>query len=247
MSVIQDDFNTRVEEIEKYFAFLKNLEDDIRILANQDFSMTIRLDDDHVKIFKANGFLLLYNLIESTILNSVVAIFDEINVKGITYKDLSREVKKYWFKYKYKHDENINEENLYNKFYTIVEGIITDVTLDAINKLEYGGSIDHRRMKDIAESLGVNFKDPPNYNHETHGKTLIDIKKHRNQLAHGNISFANLGKDFTYYGTINDVDGTINYTSLGLQHYKQFTIEHLQVYITCVESYIANEQFKSVI
>lgn len=247
MSVaLRGDFDTRVVEIEKYFDFLKHLEDDNVILTKHDKSTTIKLDDDHLKIFKANGFLLLYNLIESTVLNSVIAIFDEIQVKGLCYNQVSEKVKKYWFKYKYKHDDNIKEDNLYEKFYNIVEDIVKNVTLDLINKLEYGGSIDAKRIKDIAGSLGADF-DYADYDKEKHGKVLVEIKSKRNLLAHGNESFANIGKDITYYGieTLEGADVKIN--SFGLQHFKKFTIEHLEKFIDCIENYIIEEGYKTAV
>lgn len=245
-AIIRADFNVRVAEIDKYFEFIKNLEDDNRILTNYESSTTIRIDDDQLKIFKANGFLLLYNLIESTMLNSVISIFDEISVKNLSYKDLSEKVKKYWFKYKHKHDDNIKDATLYEKFYIIVEDILKDVTLDLIDKLEYGGSIDGRRIKELAESLGVEFENI-NYNIDTHGKILLEIKSKRNSLAHGNISFANVGKDVTYYGNVTENEGVITYNSFGMIHFKTFTIEHLDKFIDCIEDYINNEKYKLAI
>lgn len=244
--IIRADFNTRVAEIEKYFEFIKHLEDDNRVLTNYDKSNSISIDDDHLKIFKANGFLLLYNLIESTMLNSVVSIFDEIKVKGLSYNDLSEQVKKYWFKYKYKHDENMKLETLYNKFYIIVEDIVKNVTLELIDKLEYGGSIDAQRIKNLAKSLGVVFVHH-GYNKDTHGKALVEIKQKRNSLAHGNESFANVGKDITYYGneTVETTGIVIN--SFGMKHFKDFTIEHLDKFIDSVETYIANETYKTAV
>lgn len=243
---LRADFDVRVQEIEKYFNFLKCLEDDVKFLSNHDNTHRLIIDDDQSKIFKANGIMLLYNLIESTILNSVVTIFDEIQMKSLSYSQVTEKIKKYWFKYKYKHDESIKEDSLYNRFYTIVEDIITNVALDLIDKLEYGGSIDARRIKDIADSLGADFVDPA-YDKDKHGKTLLEIKAKRNLLAHGNESFASIGKNITYYGVETTHGVEVRIDSFGLRHFQMFTIEHLEKYIDCIEDFISNEKYKIAI
>ncbi|MFY7728257.1 MAG: MAE_28990/MAE_18760 family HEPN-like nuclease [Flavobacterium sp.] len=246
MSILRDDFDVRVQEINIYFTFLQKLENDVNILSNHDQTQILRLNDEHLKIFKANGFLLLYNLIESTVLNSVISVFDEIKFRGLGYKDVIDDLKKYWFKHRYKHDDSINKETIYKKFHLLVEEIISNVAMETIQKLEYGGSIDNQRMKEIAKSMGIDFS-YPDYRKNTHGEALVEIKKRRNNLAHGEISFASLGKDYSYYGSVRiEEDTSETILKLGLKHYQQFTIEHLTKYIECIENFIDSESFRLV-
>ena len=73
-----EDFDERAQEVSKYFFLLKNLEQgSIQLsMGNPDHSKTKSIDTELAKTLKATGFLLLYNLIESTIQNAIEAIFD---------------------------------------------------------------------------------------------------------------------------------------------------------------------------
>src|SRR4030067_3498224 len=101
---VKREFQDRHYEIDKYFQFLETLENDFRNLINLNSQneTQYQIDDDLFKILKANGFLLLYNLIESTILNSIIAIFDELSISNKSFKDVSEKIRRYWLKDKYK-------------------------------------------------------------------------------------------------------------------------------------------------
>lgn len=245
MQAVIDDFTLRKNETIKYFNFLEKVENDYRMLLHLDSTLpSYRIDDDHLKIFKANGFLILYNLIESTILNGVISIFDEIKIKSLTYKDVTEKIKKYWFKNLYKHDERIKEESLNNKFYVIVEEIIRNISLEIVkDRIEYGGSLDAARIRDIAESLGILLNED-HYDIEKHGKVLLNIKLNRNDLAHGTKSFSQIGKDITFNG-ITSLDDNENekVDELGLKHFKEYTIEHLESFIINIKVFIEQEKY----
>ena len=130
--VFRDEFNNRLAEVNKYFDFLEKIESEYKILMNHSKTLSFTIDDELLKILKANGFLILYNLIEATILNSIIAIFDEIKVDNLSYEKVSEKIKKYWFKNKYKHSDAIKDENLNNKFYILVEEVISNITLEII-------------------------------------------------------------------------------------------------------------------
>jgi len=243
--IFKQEFNSRLQELERYFDFLEKVEMDFRILTNYEQESPIEIDDELLKIFKANGFLILYNLVEATVLNCIIAIFDEIKLNGLSYFAVTENIKRYWSKHIYKFDEKISEEKLLReKFYSIVEMIISNVGLEITDKLEYGGTIDARIMRKIATELGIVLSSH-HYREDLHGKVLMDIKKNRNDLAHGKKSFSDIARDITYNGvvTTNEV-GEIKVQSFGLRHFKDYTIEHLDQFISAVEHYIANEQYK---
>jgi hypothetical protein len=53
------------------------------------------------KILKANGFLLLYNLAESSIKKAIEEIYVELNNKTVTYEDIREELKKVVSRFKF--------------------------------------------------------------------------------------------------------------------------------------------------
>ncbi|MFK8303686.1 MAE_28990/MAE_18760 family HEPN-like nuclease [Capnocytophaga stomatis] len=243
--IFKQEFDSRKQEVEKYFNFLEKIDGDYRIVSNYEKDRSFNIDDELLKVLKANGFLILYNLIESTILNCVIAIFDEIKVKKLSYVKVSDKIKRYWSRHIYKFDEKISEEKLLrDKFYNIVEKIVTNVVLEITDRLEYGGSIDAKKIKKIADELGVALS-LEHYKENLHGQVLVDIKNKRNDLAHGKKSFSDIARDVTYNGifSINE-DNEITISSLGLIHFKNYTIEHLEKFIVSIEDYINKEGYK---
>ena len=80
MNTVLLDFNTRAQEVDDYFIFLEILIKPTTKLAVADSAGKDKiqsLNPELAKTLKANGFLLLYNLVESTMRNGILAIFDE--------------------------------------------------------------------------------------------------------------------------------------------------------------------------
>lgn len=88
-----EDFDDRAQEVSKYFFLVKNLEQgSIKLsMGNSNNQKTKNIDTELTKTLKATGFLLLYNLIESTIRNAIQAIFDDLVDQEISYDDLRDE------------------------------------------------------------------------------------------------------------------------------------------------------------
>ncbi|CAM3707123.1 MAE_28990/MAE_18760 family HEPN-like nuclease [Elizabethkingia occulta] len=70
------------------------------------------------------------------------------------------------------------------------------------------------------------------YDESTHGQTLVDIKKKRNWLAHGEKSFIEVGRSSTFSQ---------------LEEAKNYVRAFLDEFITSVEDYITNQHFKIVV
>jgi len=73
MNSTQTDFINRTGEIDKYFNFLVILDKPCNIQShdNQGNLVSQKIENDLFIILKANGFILLYNLIESTVVKSL--------------------------------------------------------------------------------------------------------------------------------------------------------------------------------
>ena len=233
--IFRNDFESKVCEVENYFSFLEKVECEYIFLFRKSKDEPFIIDDELFKILKANGFLILYNLIESTILNTVVAIFDEIKQQNLSYTDISEKIRLYWSKHKYKYDETITEKRLFERFHQIVNEIINNIPIEIINRIEYGGSLDANKIRKVSNDLGIDFSTKHYYKEDKHGKCLQKIKEYRNSLVHGKKSFSEIGREMTY----NEIDNI-----LGLKNYKDFTIEHLTHFLDSVEEYIKSEKYK---
>ena len=91
-SKLFEDFDERAQEVSKYFFMLKNLEQgSIQLrMGNQTHFKIKKIDTELEKTLKATGFLLLYNLIESTIRNAIEAIFDDMVNQNVAFDDLRK-------------------------------------------------------------------------------------------------------------------------------------------------------------
>ena len=97
MDKTQLDFDKRKDEVENYFSFLSILGDD------ENTRLKYKKVDDLVEekisiqlqnILIANGFLLLYNVIEATVRHSILEIYYAIEDNEISFEQLSESLKK---------------------------------------------------------------------------------------------------------------------------------------------------------
>jgi len=225
MDNVNSDFDKRKDEINEYFSFLEKINNE-NIKLNytkendtEEFIISTKLQ----RIFIANTFLLLYNLVESTIRNSIVAIYNKIKDDEIIYNDLSEKIKQIWLhknskKFSIYSNDNTIEVNLHNIINDIINNEIIILTKDDIH---ISGNIDAQEIRKLARKIG--------FEESSNGRHLVDIKEKRNRLAHGEHTFHDVGKDFTY----ND-----------LNIYKENTFTHLEDVIHKIKNFIDDERYK---
>ena len=222
MDNTKSDFLKRREEINDYFSFLEALNRD-KVYVNEE-RVSIKLH----RIFIANTFLLLYNLVESTVRNSIIEIYNKIEDDELTYQNISSNIKKIWLNKKKKHiisnEEESNEEDksIDKKLEIIIQDIVNNEIIILTNKdINISGNIDAQEIRKLAKKIG--------FENSTNGRDLLNIKEKRNRLAHGEHTFHDVGKDFTY-GDLNT--------------YKENTFEHLEDVIGKIETFINDKKYK---
>jgi len=181
---VQNDFKIRSEEVTRYFQFLREF-DERRIVFQGSPSkpaMTAVEQTSLLKTLKANGFLLLYNLVESTLKNAVEAIFDEFKTRSVSFDSCIESVRNIVL-------ANVKKRSV-SDLLAALSSISVDVVTTTFRKDElFSGNVDGRRIREIAESYG--FRDPAKNSNK-----LLTVKTNRNDLAHGNKSFAEVGRDY---------------------------------------------------
>jgi hypothetical protein len=233
---IRKEFDKRVAEINSFYEILSIIElENPRIFANKIENESVvetelQINSSKVDTLRSTTFLLLYNLIESTVYNSVISVFDEISDKGLKYFDIVEDVQKYWLNNLYKHDDKKKKETIIETIMNVAIQIFNNTIVLASNEINYGGSLDAQTIFATAKSMRIDLGNVHRiYDKNKHGQTLIDIKQKRNWLAHGEKSFIEVG-------------GT---SSLGqLEEAKDNVFELLSEFISAVESYISNQQYK---
>src|SRR6266498_158988 len=91
------DFYDRSKEVINYFDLLGRLngnEDRLYVHQNNDTQSQFPIDDLLLKTLKATGFLLLYNLVESTIANAIQSIYDDLGNKKVSFSKVREDFRK---------------------------------------------------------------------------------------------------------------------------------------------------------
>jgi hypothetical protein len=209
-------FDDRKNEIHQYFNFLQFIEKYIaqkgNVLSIDNESLSF--NQNLVKVLKANCYMMLYNLVEGSITEAIDAIFDAISTQQVHFKDLTHDYKKIWLNYQQGivkiTTESSNKKEVKDHAKNRVNRTLSDVLnhleyfriltftdqqqnsfdnykgyLKVVSTAEISGNIDAAKMRELAKTYG--FSVPERCN------DMLKIKNIRNQLAHGELSFAEAG------------------------------------------------------
>ena len=217
MNNARNAYTKRLKEVELYFDTLKLLDKGICSIKCVDLlghEEKREIDLELLTILKANGFLLLYNLIEATIRNSIDAVLASIHSSHATFRTLSDNLKKIWIN---QESKNTNHEKIMQIAETVLKNEMLKFEKDCIN---ISGNIDAKRIREILRQFGGN--------EISNGRDLQTIKDKRNKLAHGEFTFSEIGQDCTMKDLIL---------------YKQETEEYLSSVLDEIQDYIDNKKY----
>lgn len=220
------DFHKRVAEIDKYFDLVDKIE---QLGALSPSSITFpsgeyTVDSDLQKILKSHCYLLLYNLIESSIRNGITAIHDAILVDNLTYKDLSRKIQRLWvlndlsksFRDSYIKKETV-ADNLQEALRRVLEDVV--VVLEPTN-IPISGNLDAKTIKELIQMYGFwgNLGVP-----EQEIDNVLDfVVKVRCDLAHGNVSFCDASSQILWSKLDDDKKKIVKYLTHMLHNIDNF-------------------------
>jgi hypothetical protein len=200
MNRVQTDFNGRVAEIEAYLTFVKKIDAGDTLLMQRDSIIPAYTSNDQIDLirtFKASAFLLLYNLMESTVSNAIEAIFDEFSNNGTSFDSCRRTIRRLVL-------DNLRQHNL-DDILPELNCLSIDVMTKSFRKNKIvSGNVDAREIKNVADKYG--FAHP-----SADGTHLLTVKTSRNDLAHGSKSFAEVGRDYSVEDIIGMKDKIIAY------------------------------------
>lgn len=205
------EYHKRLDEVEIYFNTLSILDRgvcEIKCVDILGVASSMPVNENLSRILKANGFLLLYNLIESTIRKSIDAIFSAIHSSSLSYKDLSTDLRKLWVKQE-------SKNATFEKITSIAEIVLANELLSFKKDcVSISGNIDAQEIRKILKQFGGN--------EISNGRNLKTIKDKRNNLAHGEFSFSEIGKDYTLQELIIYKDDVKNYLNRVLDEIQQY-------------------------
>lgn len=207
MRITLEIYQERVDEIELYFRALRDLYNTQSREENYAF-----YNDDFLKILKANALIMIYNLVESSIMGGILEIYDELKTSGYSYKDVTKEIQDIWFSFKFNqvYDKNAHYNSYRDKAVEIINAILQNEPLVMDRKAtDISGNLDAKKIREICSEHGITYTIEPECRG---GIVLEDVKNKRNQLAHGTTSFAECGR----YYALEDLEKIKNETIIFL-------------------------------
>jgi len=193
MQAIFDMFDERVQEINLYFAAIKALD---RGTANHTKEKPY-FNPEFIKILKANTLLMIYNLVESTVMGGILEIYDKLKQEGLTYSRVRKEIKDIWFSYKFRqvYDQNAHFNSYKGKALEIVNSILIGEVIELDKKATaISGNLDAQKIRNVCNKHGIVFHTAK----ESRGGIVLEtVKDCRNDLAHGTLSFGECGRDYS--------------------------------------------------
>lgn len=185
------------------------------------------INRENKKILKATVLIMLYNLIEATITKLIREIIHEINSNSLTYNALIDNVKKAWIKIHCRDSLlNCKKENFSEKMHQYVEEMVngTVVQLNPVPlQRMISGNVDSEQIKKICFEYGIKIL--------KECSELDMVKRKRNELAHGESRFSEVGGDIT---------------ESELQKYKAAVYAHLDLVIKNTEKFLKNQEYKKL-
>jgi hypothetical protein len=231
-----DLYNIREAEILKYIDFVVTMidkkvshfaaEQNIDKKPKYNIIYDYNIPSEIRKTLLSSAYLLMYNMVEATMKNAVDALRKILNEReDVFFNDLNDILKKYILNDFKKHYNNNDTDILCNP---ICKKILNDKYCD-IKEL-FNGNIDDKAIREIlCKNFGLNDYMKGRHKEER-GESLRTIKNNRNNLAHGNISFNELGGDLS----IDTVKTDFNTAT-----------KHLEIVLTNINSFITDEKFRA--
>ncbi len=226
MKTVIIDFDIRVQEVNAYFIFLEKLMNKTIKLTETDNdgkNKVQHIDTELAKTLKANSFLLLYNLVESTMRNAIQAIFDEFRDQEVSFDNIKPHIKVVILQNFRTYFNNDFAQNMHSKFSQISMDII-NVTFE--REKIFSGNVDARVIQKTANKYG--FSTQTDCSVTNNGKNLVVVKNSRNDLAHGTKSFEEVGRDKTIEEILK---------------IKQEVVEYLRQILKNIQSYLDNKDY----
>lgn len=172
MELVKSDFNSRCSDI---MVLYKHIE----LISSHQGTVKI------CSILKASVFIALYNNVEATFYSIFEKVHNEINV--IHYDFLERNVQKI-IKSFYFGGTDVSDSDCCELKFPLLKDFLRKSTL-------FSGNLDSRKGRALFKKYGIDFD---NQFDKAKLYSLLIIKDKRNRIAHGELSFPDVGKVISY-------------------------------------------------
>lgn len=212
MEQLDSAFEDRLQEIHSYIEFLEGVEGEARRGPPRLGSDGPLISTQQQRILYSGVFLQLYNLVEATVVRCLDGVTDAA-LKAGTWSpgDLTTELRREWVRVTARTHADLNYEHRLESALVLCEHLVESLPVSGF-KLEKGGggNWDDSAIEAITARLGFQlkvsaqvYKDIKRPFRDDLGPLAL-VKKFRNSLAHGSISFAECSENVTV-GELRDL------------------------------------------
>ena len=233
MEELQNEFRERCLEIIKYLDTIHFIEEQGVEVISRNGSSRMPIDTTTKHVLKASVFLHLYNLVESTFVRCLDRVCEEIENTHVTFADLTDEWRKAWLREVARTNISLNPENRLRTLLAVCEDLSNGVLTHFRPSLS-GGNLDDVKIEELSERHGIvlNFGSRVYYKVKRHVMNdhgpLKLVRLRRNELAHGQASFRDCGR---------------NVSVRELRSWAATIIRYLREVIRCFKHYITTNEF----
>lgn len=197
---LAEDLLEKQSDIESIIKLAKLMDDNDYVLTqsgNYYFSFSSQLSNS----LKSSIYLMLYNAVESTLRECINLIHDQLDSKVVEFDSLREKLKREILK-------RIQNSHVgLDRLIARSNPLTSKIHRGSYNKNKvFSGNIDRQEISNLALIYG--FNSDTSYERTKHGSTLNEVKKKRNDLAHGNISF----RDASSQDSVADLTDLSQYT-----------------------------------
>ncbi|PQJ84111.1 MAE_28990/MAE_18760 family HEPN-like nuclease [Aliivibrio sifiae] len=222
MHAFTDEYNRRKNEIDAYINLLNALGNDgAKIIDIDDREAIITVQQQ--KVCKASCYLLIYNLVEATVMNGIQSIYNRIKDERLDFNSIMESLKKVWWHSKTESLTSTPKGDLIETVYNYYCETNSGQELDFNNFISgVSGNMDAAGIRNVCHRYGIPVVPD--------GRHLENVKTYRNWLAHGNKSFSDIGQDVTV-SELFDIKTNV------------FTF--LDEYVNNINTYLNSESYKA--
>ena len=200
-------FQERLNEVEAYFDFLAALDRAAQSGPPKLNNAEDVINPNQIRILLSSAYLQLYNLVEATMSDCIDSVTNASRENN-QWKpgDLARQLRKEWVRFIARTHEDLASENRLAKAMDLCNHLVESLPVDdfSIEKGSAGNWDDVSIERFIKNRLGFDNPIDPAISTSVKNErfrdgtgALVLIKRLRNRLAHGNISFVQCSENDT--------------------------------------------------
>ena len=156
-------FNQSIEDINDFFSLLEFI-DSIETykntkLKNPTIPSSLLVTSTHQKCMRSHAVLMLYNIVEATVVECILAIFDSIKDDHLKYHELEDSLRDQWLRSMMTTSDTIKTRIARTK--EIIGNINSDIFFNnAIGR--FNGNVDLRTILNVCKDFKLQLRSIPN-------------------------------------------------------------------------------------